>query len=94
MTGVTCKAGNAHSSRAPDFSFQWRVHAVQLLFTDFANFRTSVYWSTIWFCLLWYELILTLNNVYWDEAPILTLNSGGFWCFAPTLSYMSILHTS
>ena len=42
MTGVTCEAGNAHSSRAPDFTLQWRVHVVPFLFTDFANVRTSV----------------------------------------------------
>ena len=41
MTGVTCEAGNAHSSGAPDFILQWRVHVVPFLFTDFANVRTS-----------------------------------------------------
>ena len=42
MTGVICEAGNAHSSGAPDFTLQWRVHVVSYLFTDFANVRTSV----------------------------------------------------
>ena len=42
MTGVTGEAGNAHSSGAPDFTLQWRVHVVPFLFTDFANVRTSI----------------------------------------------------
>ena len=42
MTGVTCEAGNDHSSRAPDFTLQWRVHVVPFLFTDFADVRTGV----------------------------------------------------
>ena len=42
MTCVTCEAGNAHSSEAPDFTLQWRVHVVPFLFTDFANVWTSV----------------------------------------------------
>ena len=42
MTGITCEAGNAYSSGAPDFTLQWRVHVVPFLFTDFANVRTSV----------------------------------------------------
>ena len=37
MTGVACEAGNAHSSRAPDFTLQCRVHVVPSLFTDFDN---------------------------------------------------------
>ena len=70
--GVTCEAGNAHSSGAPDFTLQWRVHVDPFLFTDFANVRTSVlFGQRFWFCLLRYGLILRLTNVYWDEAPIL-----------------------
>ena len=39
MTDVTYEAGNAHSSRAPDFALQWRAHVVPF---DFANVWTSV----------------------------------------------------
>ena len=35
--GVTCEAGNAHSSRAPDFTLQWTVHVLPVLFMDFVN---------------------------------------------------------
>ena len=42
MMGVTFEAGNAHSSRAPHITLQWRVYDVPFLFTDFTNVRTSV----------------------------------------------------
>ena len=63
MTGVTCVAGNAHSSGAPDFTLQWRVHVVPFIFTDFANVQTDFYWSTI---LVLFALVLTDFNV--DEC--------------------------
>ena len=75
MTGVTCEAGNAQSSGAPDFTLQWRVHVV---FTDSANDRTSIllvndfgfvcFGMRLQCCLYldWYGLILMLTNVYWD----------------------------
>ena len=43
MTGVTYETGNAHSSRAPDFTFKWKVHVVPLLFIDIANVRTNIF---------------------------------------------------
>ena len=47
MTGVTCEAWNAHSSEAPDFTLQWRVHVVLSLFTDFASV-----WENVWLLIL------------------------------------------
>ena len=42
MTGGTWEAGNVHSSGAPDFTIQWRLHPVPFLLTDFANVQTSI----------------------------------------------------
>ena len=76
---ITCEAGNAHSSGVPDFTLQWRVHVILLLFADFANVRTSVLlvkdfgfncFGLSLLCLHWYGLILTLTNVYCDEASM------------------------
>lgn len=50
MTGVTCKAGNAYSSGAPDFTFVLEVHVVPLFFTYFAN--VSGHFNDFWFWLL------------------------------------------
>ena len=72
MTGVTCEAGNAHSSGAPDFTLRWRVHVVPFLFTDFANVRTGVLLvNDLGFVCFDIWTAFNLTNVYWDEAPML-----------------------
>ena len=54
MTGVTCEAGNAHSSGAPDFTLQWRVHSVAFFYLPISPMSGQVfYWSTILFALVW-----------------------------------------
>ena len=47
MTGVTCEAGNAHSSGAPDFTLQWRVHVVPFYLPIFLFIYQAFYCSTI-----------------------------------------------
>ena len=48
------------------------VHVVPFLFTDFANVRTSVLSvNDLVLVTLMYGLLLTLTNIYWDEAPML-----------------------
>ena len=57
MTGVTCEAGNAHSS--PNLTLQWRVH-VALLFTDLPMSKQVYYWSTIFIlvAVVWTDLVV------------------------------------
>ena len=77
-TGVTCEAGNAHSSVAPDFTLQWRVHVVPFYLPILPMSGQAFYRSTIWvlFASI-YGLLLTLMNVYWDEAPMLFVHVFG-----------------
>ena len=64
MTGVTCEAGNAHSSRTPDFTLQWRVHVVPFLFTNFADVQTRVLFvNDFGFVCFLYGLTLMLMNI-------------------------------
>ena len=62
-----------NSSGAPDFTLQWRVHVVPFFYLPILPMSgQAFYWSMIWvlFASI-YGLILTLTNVYWDEAPML-----------------------
>ena len=65
MTGVTCEAGNAHSSGAPDFTLQWRVHVVPFYLPILPMSGQAFYWSTI---LVLFALVWTDFNV--DEYII------------------------
>ena len=78
--GVICEAGDAHSSGAPDFTFQWRVYVVSLLFTDFDFVQ--------WTCAFGFVCHDTNRFYCGDEATMLL-----YLNFTRQMSYWSIVQT-